>query len=548
MEQLLAENAALTGGELVFGLQAIAPELILATAIVLFLVGRMLLPRIRYGAHFLAGTGAVLALALATGAALSTAGEIFGGMLIHDAFGRSFRVLLLFALLLVVLLTFLSRIPPPVVATEFYVLLFGACLGMCLMVTANHLVMIMLGAEMASLPGYALVGIRKQDRLATEAALKYAIFGAASSGVLFFGLSLLAVTTGAVHMPTMADRLALLAGEAGHRPAELLAVATGLVLVTTGLGFKLSLVPFHFWTPDAFEGATAEVGAFLSVASKLAALGLLMRLLFAWGAPVASFEGRTADAVTLALVGEVGGDRHAWPGVVPLRPARTMVNVLGLVGVLTCTFGNLAAYGQNNIKRLLAYSTIAHAGYLAMGLAAVAGVLADAAPIARQLAASVIFYASVYLVMNLGIFAIVAFLRNSRGTEDLDLLAGAGRENPRLLVAAAIFLFSLTGLPPLAGFVAKFVLFVSMAQAGFWLLVFAGVVNTVLSLFYYLRVIKVLAISEPLDSLSTTPDGTTGLQALFALALAVTIVVLGLWWSGLFAFCEYAASSLANVC
>ncbi|MCS7238155.1 MAG: NADH-quinone oxidoreductase subunit N [Thermoguttaceae bacterium] len=544
MERLLAEKWSTSSGELLRWLEAVAPEIALTGTIVFFLISRMLFPRFRYGAHIWAMAGAFLAVALALGAGLRPVGEIFSGVLVHDEFGRLFRIFLLCALVLFVVFTSLSRIPPPVVATEFYLLVFGATLGMCFMATANHLVMVMLGAEMASLPGYALVGIKKQDRLATEAALKYAIFGAATSGIMFFGLSLLAALTGAVHLPTMTARLASMGNELFNRPAELSALTLGLIFVVAGLGFKLSLVPFHFWTPDVFEGATAEVGGFLSVASKLAALALLTRLLVAWGAPLAQAEVGVASDVSLCLLATDPSTSQGSPTFVPLRPANTMGNLLGLVAALTCTFGNLAAYGQTNLKRLLAYSTIAHAGYLAMGIGAAAGTLPSFSGECRQLLASVIFYASVYLLMNLGIFATTAFLRNKFGTEEIDALAGGGRDDPALLVAATVFLFSLTGLPPLAGFMAKFVLFAAMARAGFWSLVLIGVVNTVFSLFYYLRIVRVLAIDEPRGMLGSVADSLSWAQRAFLLGLAAALVILGIWWGGLFAVCERAATSL----
>ena len=258
-------------------------------------------------------------------------------------------------------------------------------------------------------------------------------------------------------------------------------VLGGLMLMV-GVAFKLSAVPFHFWAPDVFEGATAEVAAFLSVASKAAALGLLVRLATGFSFP-------TADTVR----------RPHWlaPGA---RAATTSCALISVLAAVTCTFGNLAAYGQTNMKRLLAYSTIAHAGYMMMPVAAAVALVGtdlDGGPLRPS--PSLVVYIGIYLFMNLAAFAIVAFLRNAIGSEEIADYAGLVRRSPGLTVCMAIVMFSLVGLPPLAGFQAKCVIFCALVQAKLWTLLLVGVLNTVLSLFYYLRVVRVMIFSpEPL--------------------------------------------------
>jgi len=297
-----------------------------------------------------------------------------------------------------------------------------------------------------------------------------------------------------------------------------------------GLAFKLSAVPFHFWCPDVFEGATAEVNAFLSVASKAAALALLVRVAVGMGAiaPVGYAPGERwakthqaapAAGQTAALfnVADEPVQAAAAPfklsAMQALQPVRSFTaKLIAFFAIITCTFGNLAAYGQTNIKRMLAYSTIAHAGYMMMPVAAVVAMAGiDNAGAARGIAGLAI-YIAVYLFMNLGAFAVVAFLRNAMRSEDIADYAGLVRRCPLTVVCFSIILFSLVGLPPLSGFIGKFAVFLPLVngwsalegagQPGFFLLLLliVGGINTAISLFYYLRVVKVMTIDdEPAD-------------------------------------------------
>jgi NADH-quinone oxidoreductase subunit N len=281
----------------------------------------------------------------------------------------------------------------------------------------------------------------------------------------------------------------------------------GGLMLFVGVGFKLAAFPFHFWAPDVFEGATAEVAAFISVASKVAALGLLARLAMAFSV--------VPDPAALAS----------------LAPSREyLVVMISTLAAVTCTFGNLAAYGQSNMKRLLSYSTIAHAGYMMMPIAAAVAASGEADHVISQNAlASLAVYAGIYLFMNLAAFAGVAFLRNVLGSEDLREYAGLIRRSPGFTVCMAIVMFSLLGLPPLAGFTAKYAIFsalVSVKKLPMYALLAVGVLNTVLSLFYYLRVVKVMAVEpEPADRtapeipLNSVPGAYFFMLSLFMLLL-----------------------------
>lgn len=512
-------------------LAAFRPELAICATIVALLLVRMILPRWQSGPTIvtLAGSAAALwllspccCLCPASSAAETFHGPIFTGMLIADGFGVFMRALLIGFVILFTIFTRISRFPRRADTAEFFVLVLGATLGMCLMVSANHMIMVFMGIEMASVPSYILAGMIKEDRRASEAALKYAVYGAAAAGVMLYGISLIVGTLGTAQLPAMAAALAELLQSPAAPQSYMILVLGGLMLAV-GVAFKLSAVPFHFWTPDVFEGAAAEVAAFLSIASKAAALGLLVRLIVGFG--------YSPEPEALAA----------------LDPVRTfIVTLVALLAAVTCTFGNLAAYGQTNMKRLLAYSTIAHAGYMMMPAAAMAATMGDDAAGAAKAAAAIAFYAAIYLFMNLGAFAFTAFVRNKIESEEIEDYAGMAGSSTGAAVCMMLILFSLVGLPPLAGFAAKFPAFASLFDARLLALLAIGLINTVISLFYYLRVVRVLVMpagekqstGSPVRLPMASPAG------LYLLLVTVPIIVLGVWWNGLFTWAGAAAASL----
>lgn len=429
-------------------------------------------------------------------------GDLFTGLLKFDEFALFLRVFLLAFLVLLLWLNLLTGIPDRDDAADYSTLLMGGTLGMILMASSNHLMMLFIAVEMASVPSYALSGFLKGRRKGSEAALKYVVYGAAASGVMLYGISLLVARFGSGAYPDLASGLAAVLN---HGQLDLM-LMVGLLFVLVGLAFKLSLVPFHFWVPDVFSGAATEVGAFLSVASKGAAMGLTARFLV-----------EVTDGAPLA------GDS---------RLSVVLGAGLALFGILTVTFGNLAAMGQTDLKRLLAYSTIAHAGYMLLGLATltVAGV------------SSVLFYLVAYLFMNLGAFAVVALLRNRTGSEDLNALSGAIRHSPVLVVTLAVFLLSLLGIPPLMGFAAKFQVFASLYDSAghvsadlpalrnllFGVLVLAGV-NTVVSAGYYLKVLRVMILDAPAEPPPTTRAESVGVK-FYVLLVALGVFAGGVLW------------------
>ena len=576
------------------------PELVISATIIVMLLTRVS-PLHRFVSSFLIFVAGTLAALAVTGPWMGIARqELFTGMLVYDGFTVYIRTILLLFALLFALFTRLSGLPDRNDGADIYTLVLGSTLGMCLMASANHLLIVFLGVEMASVPSYALAAMMKGRRQGSEAALKYAVYGAGAAGVMLYGISLIAGTLNTLHLPTLALQLAERLGDLSSEQTMVLAM--GALFLGVGLAFKLSAVPFHFWCPDVFEGASAEVNAFLSIASKAAAMALLVRVVAGFGtlppevAPPQSAlveaenrliaqaghstetrfvavtqaeettqppaDAKPADAKPAdAKPADASKPEMAEGAAVPagelatlarrvtlerLAPVRGFsAKLIALIAVITCTFGNLAAYGQTNIKRLFAYSTIAHAGYMMMAVPAFL-VMADLnAESATAAVAGLSIYLFVYMFMNLTVFAIIAFWRNAYRTEQIDDYAGLIRRSPVLTVCFTIALFSLIGLPPLAGFIGKFAVFAPLADgyrlsaasgspANFLLIVLLiGGLNTAISLFYYLRVVKVMTIDPEPKERRTGELTHPWLQPAYVCLVAAPLLFLIVGWSWL---------------
>lgn len=505
-------------------LAAFAPETILAGTIVALLLVPVLSP-VRLHMRWLALAGMALAFWTSyqqwtmlfnlpsTGKA-STSPEIFDGLLVVDLFTCYLRLFLFGFTGLTIVLTILTGIPDAEDSADFYTLLLGAVIGMSIMASANHLLMIFLGVEMASVPSYALAGFLKGRRQSSEAALKYVVYGGAAAGVMLYGITLLAGMYGTLRLPTLAQSMLVdfnMAGAGTFNSTLLLALS----LVLVGLAFKLAAFPFHFWCPDVFEGAAAEVAGFLSVASKGAAVALLIRI-------VEGFVGMYGSAPF--------GQRDWQPAIEAM--AHYLTPALAVMAAVTCTFGNLAAFGQTNLKRLLGYSTIAHAGYMMLAIV----------PLSLAGVKAALFYLVIYLFMNLGAFAVVALVRNQTGSEDIDAYRGLIQREPLLAVCMTVFFLSLLGMPPLAGFAAKFQIFAVLYEQRWYSLLVIGGINTVLSLVYYINVVRVMVFLPPEGRLAPAPTGANA----FVFALAVPVVLLGIFWTTLDTYAGFSARSLQN--
>ena len=430
------------------------PELILvvfAAGVIIFdLIGRQEGGR-RAALLSLAGLAVTLIAVLLVGAADRS---LFLGMIQLDSFAVFFKVIILITTAVTILFSMGSEELDPRTKAEYYALLLAVTLGMFLMASSTHLLMIYLSIETVSLASYILAGFLTHSPRSSEAAFKYIIYGAVASGTMLFGISLIFGLTGTGDVMQVSSVLAELFSTGGGDYQ--LAVLVSIIFVLAGVGYKIASVPFHMWSPDVYEGAPIPITAFLSVASKSAGFALFIRLFY--------LGFRSANVV----------ESVDWP------------LLLAVVAALTMTVGNLAALPQQNVKRLLAYSSIAHGGYLLMG-----GVLLTAEGVQ-----AILIYLIIYLFMNLGAFFVVILIAEQVGSETIDGYRGLITRAPLVAVSMGIFLFSLTGIPPLSGFFGKWLLFKAVLTKEFYWLAIIGLLNSVVSLYYYVRIVKAMILDK----------------------------------------------------
>ena len=444
--------------ELLRSLALFKPELALTAGLLLVIVADSIGGAVRRASVRLLSVAA-LALAFGFSLQLQAAGvqsTLFSGMLVVDPLGAAFKLLLVGAALLT-LLAFSFRNSRELLGLgqgELYALVLSLTLSSLLLAAANDIVMLYLSLEMVSITSYVMVAYLKGDRMSNEASLKYVVFGAASTGTMLYGFSLLYGLTGTTSLPGIQEALA-----GGIPDANRLVVYLVTLLVLTGFGFKIAAVPFHFWCPDVYQGAATPVTAILSVLPKAAGIGIVLRFFYG------TFS--TAATTPWDLAGTVDWQK-----------------LLMLIAALTMTVGNVAALTQTNMKRLLAYSSIAHAGYLLMGLVA----------LSENGARGVLVYLAAYLVMNLGAFLVVTLVHLHEGSFDLRDYPGLYRRAPLLTLAMASFLLSLVGIPPFVGFLGKLYVFAAVVEKGYGWLAVVGAVNAAIGAFYYFRVLKVMTI------------------------------------------------------
>ncbi|WP_431281215.1 NADH-quinone oxidoreductase subunit NuoN [Humitalea sp. 24SJ18S-53] len=430
------------------------PEIVLGCAGLIAIVGGVIPKR---DATFGVAMGVLGALLLAAVLTLGQPeGTAMGGQYVADAYTRFAKILVLLGAAAGLVLSLDWNEKQGLSRFEFPVLILFATLGMMILVSANDLMSLYVGLELMSLSLYVCAAFDRDNGRSAEAGLKYFVLGALASGLLLYGASLIYGFSGTTNFDRIADAVEGSAPNTG--------VIVGLVFVTAGLAFKISSVPFHMWTPDVYEGAPTPVTGFFAAAPKVAALLLLARL----------------------LQGPFGSMAPAWQQVIVLCSLGSML------------LGAFAAIGQSNIKRLMAYSSIGHVGYALMGLA----VGSDAGM------RGLLLYIAIYMFMNIGAFAVlVAMRRDGRAVEGVDDLAGLGRTDPAMALAMAIFMFSMAGIPPLAGFFGKLYVFLAAVQGGFWVLAVVGVLASAVSAYYYLRIVKVMYFDAPAPALDPRPAG-----------------------------------------
>ncbi len=388
-------------------------------------------------------TAILYALVTIAGFLPSTTGTLFGGMYVSSGTTALMKNVLNIGILLVIIqsITWLRKIENSEKVSEYYILLISTAIGMNYMISSGHFLMFYIGIELATIPIAALAAFDRMKNNSAEAGIKLILSSALSSGILLYGLSMIYGTTGTLYFSEVSKLFT-------SNSLQTL----GFIFFFAGMAFKISIVPFHLWTADVYEGSPVNITSFLSVISKGAALFIFIIMLFT-----------------------------VFPAII-----KTWQNTIYIVSVLTMTIGNLFAIRQQNLKRFLAFSSISQAGYILLGL--IGG---------NELGmASVIYYILVYIFSNLGAFGVVTIISNQTGKENMSDYDGLYHTNPKLSLIMTLALFSLAGIPPVAGFFGKFFLFAAAAQKGFYLLVLIAVLNTIISLFYYLLIVKAMFINK----------------------------------------------------
>jgi NADH-quinone oxidoreductase subunit N len=449
--------------QLILDLKQSYPEIILTVSLLCVVIADISLPRIRRSVTFiLTGLGLIFAFLSVVPLFQAQSGTLFYGVIAIDQMAVFFKCFLILASFLVLLATPGSRELPQRHLGEFYALLLSVTLAMLLLASSVDMLMLYLSLEMVSVGSYIMVGYLSNDRQSNEASLKYFLFGAVATGCMLYGMTLLYGLTGTTKLAAIRGILA--SSLSGGSNSAMLLIATFLIFA--GFGFKTAAVPFHFWCPDVYSGAPTPVTAFLSVAPKAAGFAILIRFFFT-GLSVSDSTGHwTAlnwiDWQSLFLA----------------------------ISILTMLLGNIAALRQDNMKRMLAYSSIAHAGYIFMG----------AVVLTSQGLQSILIYLITYLFMNLGAFFIVIEVFNRTGSFDLKDYRGLYRRSPFLTISMSIFMLSLMGIPPFAGFFGKLYVFAAAVNTNLAWFAVVGALNSVVAVYYYARVIKTMIIETAEDN------------------------------------------------
>ena len=418
---------------------------------------------------------------------------LFSDMIVLDPFSSFIKIIILIATLLVIIASWNSDELSKYGKGEYFTVLAIMVFGLFLMATSVDMLMLYVSIEIVSIMSFILAGYLKLETRSNEAGLKYVIYGAFSSGVMLFGISIIFGLSGSTNYFQIQNSITALDGTANA------SLVFALLMILAGFGYKISAVPFHFWTPDVYEGSPTTITAYLSIAPKAAGFAMIIRF----------FHQVLSDGYGLNM-DMVGVTDMPWP------------EIIGLLAVVTMTLGNLVAIQQKSIKRMLAYSSIAHAGYMMLALPVLSFDAIEA----------VMIYLVVYLFMNLGAFFIVIMVKNNTGGETFDDFQGLGWKMPFVGGVMTLFMLSLTGLPPTAGFVGKLYIFKSLIGAGqdyYWLVFFGGL-NSVISLYYYFNVVKVMYLSGERSKNISYPS-----KPIFGLLIitALPSLLLGLYWNPL---------------
>ena len=410
--------------------------------------------------------------------------SIFTGSVVIDPFSTMVKITMTLGTLGCIYLSIISKDIYKNLKSEFVILAIGVLVGGMLLASANNLLTVYLGLEMLSILSYVMASLKREDGKSTEGGIKYALYGGVTSGIMLFGMGHIYGVLGTVQFSEIADHMLSL------EKSQILILLPSFVLVFVGLGYKIACVPFHMWSPDVYEGSPTPVTAFFAIVPKLAGIAAMVR-------------------ISYVFFNEIGPLQDLWVGL------------LQVVAILTMTVGNILAIDQKSVKRMLAYSSISHAGFMLIGVLVIDSIGTSA----------LIFYGMTYLFMTLGAFGIICFLSNQFDCDYFNIFDGLIKIHPLMVILTAIIMFSLGGVPPFAGFVAKYNILSAAVGKGFYTLAIIAVLNSVVSLYYYLRVVRLMVFQD--SAHQEKVQGLTFINQAVMVIICLPVVFLGVFWDKL---------------
>lgn len=439
----------------------------------------------------LAGIGLITSFVILLFSSSDTPQAIFTNSVVIDPFSNMIKIIMVLGTMGTVYLCRESKDISPVLKAEFIILSIGVLIGGMVLASANNMLMLFIGIETLSILSYTLASLKKHDERSSEAGLKYSIYGGITAGIMLFGMSHIFGMTGTIQFGEIGMALQNLS------TAEVAILMPSFLFFFAGIGYKIACVPFHMWAPDVYEGAPIPVTAFFSIVPKMAGIAVLVR-------------------VTMVFFGNEGLMQHSWIGII------------SVIAALTMTVGNVAAIGQRSVKRMLAYSSISHAGMMMMG-----------AVVLNKLGhQSILFYGTIYLFMTLVAFYIVSFVNDKYQNDHFERFNGLIYRYPFMAIMMTVVMFSLAGIPPLSGFVAKFNILAALVNSKMYVLAVIAVLNSVVSLYYYLKIVRLMVFKKT-DATESIPSFGFRNQVI-VVALTLPVLALGVFWSNLMEFASGA--------
>ncbi len=465
------------------------PELLAITTMIGLLFLEAAYSRFEKGRHFIVA-GGIIGLVFVLITLIGNLGlaptAIFTNAAVIDPFSTLAKIIMVIGTIGSIYLSSQSEDIYTNLKSEFVILSVGVLVGGMLLASANNLLTVYLGIETLSILSYVMASLKKNDGKSTEAGLKYSLYGGITSGIMLFGMSHIYGALGTIHFSeiiTMAQ---------SFDKTQMLILLPSFILVFAGLGYKIACVPFHMWSPDVYEGSPLPVTTFFAIVPKIAGVVVLVR-------------------VSFAIFGQEGILQEGW------------VNSMQLIAALTMTVGNILAIGQKSVKRMLAYSSISHAGFMMMGILV----------IGNNGTSSLIYYFVLYMFMTLVAFGVTSFLSDNYNNDRFDIFRGLMKTYPVMTIVMALVMFSLAGLPPFGGFVAKFNILSAVIEDGFYTIAVIAAINSVISLYYYMRIVRLMILAEP--ETESKIEGFSFINQFVLAAMCFPVVFLGIFWDKLMA-------------